>query len=78
MNLEYIKISKHNNLSEYLITMISTSKTVIPTDKLVFIGNYFNVTGPKNEYIPDNKISIIACNWSLFEKTLIDKYYRLN
>jgi len=58
--------------------MISTSKRIIPNKHLILIGKYVDITTPREEYIPANKISIIACNWSEFEKTMIDKYIRLN
>lgn len=58
--------------------MISTSKRIIPTKKLIFIGNYVDINRPKDEYIPENKISIPACNWSAFEKTMIDNYFIFN
>lgn len=58
--------------------MITTSKRIIPNKQLIFIGNYVDIPTPKEEYIPENKISIIACNWSEFEKRMIDKYLTLN
>lgn len=78
LELEYIQTSKAKGLPEYLITMISTSKRVIPLKKLIFVGNYNDLPTPKDEYVPENKISIIACQWSALEKTMIDKYLRLN
>jgi hypothetical protein len=76
--LEYIQTSRAEQVPEYLITMISTSKRVIPTKQLKLIGNYVDLPTPKDEYIPKDKISIVACNWSEFEKTMIDKYVILN
>ena len=78
LKLEYIQTSRAEGMSEYLIKMISTSKRVIPTKRLTFIGNYIDLPTPKDEYIPTDKISIVACNWSVFEKTMIDKYFKLN
>jgi len=76
--LEYIQTSRSEGLPKYLTTMISTSKRVIPTKELTFIGNYVDLPTPKDEYIPENKISIPACHWSAFEKTLIDDYLMFN
>lgn len=76
--LEYIQISKAEGIPEYLIKMISTSKRIIPNKQLILIGNHVDIPTPKEEYIPENKISIISCNWPVFEKTMIDKYLRLN
>lgn len=76
--LEYIQTSRAEGMPEYLIKMISTSKRVIPTKQLTFIGNYIDLPTLKDEYIPENKISIIACHWSAFEKTLIDDYIIFN
>lgn len=76
--LEYIQTSNSEGLPKYLTTMISTSKRVIPIKELTFIGNYIDVPTPKDEYIPENKISIPACHWSAFEKTLIDDYLMFN
>lgn len=78
LELEYIKVFKTEGISGYLIKMISTSKRIIPNKKLIFIGNYADIPRPKEEYIPEDKISITACHWSAFEKTIIDKYLRLN
>lgn len=78
INLEYVQTSRTNGLPEYLITMISTSKRVIPIKKLVFIANSSDMPTPKDEYVPKDKISIIACHWSEFEKTIIDKYLIFN
>lgn len=76
--LEYIQTSRSEGLPKYLTTMISTSKRVIPTKRLTFIGNYVDLPTPRDEYIPENKISIPACHWSAFEKTLIDDYLMFN
>lgn len=76
--LEYIQTARAEGMPEYLTTMISTSKRVIPTKRLTFIGNYIDLPTPKDEYIPADKISIVACNWSVFEKTLIDDYLMFN
>ncbi|MFX0549445.1 hypothetical protein ACOAKC_08910 [Hathewaya histolytica] len=78
LELEYIQTSRTEEMPEYLITMVSTSKRVIPTKKLSFIGNYVDLPTPKYEYIPEDKISLIACHWSTFEKTLIDDYLMFN
>lgn len=76
--LEYIQTSRAKGVPEYLTTMISSSKRVIPNKQLLFIGNYIDIPTPRDEYIPENKISIIACHWSAFEKTLIDDYLMFN
>lgn len=78
LKLEYIVTSKSEVKPKYLTTMISTSKRVIPNKKLIFVGNYSDLPTPKDEYIPEDKTSIIACHWSAFEKTLIDDYFSLN
>lgn len=80
-SLEYVQTwqKKINGIfvPEFLITMISTSRAIIPK-KLKFIANYQDVDLPNNEYIEKDKISIIACQWKVFEKTMIDKYCEFN
>jgi len=76
--LEYIQTSTYEGMPEYLIEMISTSKRIIPRKKLIFIGNYIDIPTPREEYIPEDKISITACHWSAFEKTIMDRYIGLN
>lgn len=79
--LEYVRIANKTTggtlKREYLLTMISTSKRVIPK-KLQYLANYQDVALPEDEYIPEDKISIFACHWKDLEKTLIDIYHMLN
>lgn len=76
--LEYIQTSRSTGVPEYLTTMITTSKRVISNKKLIFVGNFIDLPTPKDEYIPENKISIPPCHWGDFEKTIIDDYMLFN
>ena len=70
-------VDEYGFLPEYLLEMISTSKKVIPK-KLIFLGNYDKISPPKIEFIKHDKLSIPACRWQDFEKTLIERYYCFN
>lgn len=78
-NLEYVQTWQKKIdgtfFPEFLITMITTSKTMLPK-KLEFIANYQNVLLPENEYIEKDKLSIISCHWKVFETTIIGKYFK--
>lgn len=63
---------------EYRIQLLSTSKRVIPNKKLIYIGNFDNLSRPKDEFIVCDKVSTVTCNWSKFEETIIDKYLKFN
>jgi hypothetical protein len=74
--IKYV-VDENGLLKKYLLKMLSTSRGVIP-QKLRFIGNYVNISPPEMEFIPHEKISILACKWSDIEKTIIEKYLYYN
>ena len=77
-NSEFVKATCARGKPEYRIQMLSTSKRIISNEKLIFIGNFVNLSTPSDEYIINDKVSMASCNWSKFEKTIVDKYLRLN
>lgn len=60
-------------LRHYRTKLISTSKRVIPK-RLEYLGKLGNMTPPRGEFIPHDKLAISACSWKDLEKTLITKY----
>lgn len=75
---EFVKTTLARRKPEYRIQLLSTSRRVVPNDKLIFIGNFINLSTPDDEYIINDKVSIVTCNWSKFEETVIVKYLKLN
>ncbi len=76
-NSEFVKATCARGKPEYRIQMLSTSKRIISNEKLIFIGNFVNLSTPSDEYIINDKVSMASCNWSKFEKTIVDKYLNL-
>lgn len=60
-------------LPVYRVKLISTSSRIIPK-KLVWVGNFSDVSFPENEFVPGNKIEIPSVHWKDLEKTMIDSY----
>lgn len=60
-------------LPEFLVTLIITSKNVLQ-NKLIYLGNYKNISLPKIEFIPINKLNITSIMWKDLEKEIIKRY----
>jgi len=75
---EFVRTTLARRKPEYRMQLLSTSRKVIPTDKLIYVGNFSNLSTPEDEYIINDKVSIVTCNWSKFEETVINKYLKLN
>ncbi len=59
-------------LPEYRITLLNTSKKVIP-DKLIYLGNFADAVNPQNEFIPHVKANIPVVSWKQFDETFETK-----
>lgn len=64
-------------LPQYRLALINTSKRVIPKN-LVFVGNFRNIKPPKQEFVPQNELSIPSFLWKFFDKIMIDTYCGYN
>lgn len=62
------QVDEYGFLPEYRITLLNTSKRVIPSN-LIYLGNFLNVEPPKIEFIPHFKINISVVFWKHFEDT---------
>ena len=67
------KVDDYGYLPEYMMSMISTSKRVIPK-KLIYLGNFTNINSPYVEFIPHSKLNIYSCFWKDIEESIIDRY----
>lgn len=62
------QVDEYGFLPEYRITLIHTSKKVIPAN-LIYVGNFANAARPQKEFIPHVKVNIVAAAWKKFETT---------
>ena len=69
--IEY-KVDEFGFLPNYRVKLVHTSKRMIP-HKLQFLGNYQNVSAPKNEFVPHSKVNIRTVEWKRFERTFEDE-----
>ena len=58
-----------NELVLYRLKMLNTSKKVIPTNKLFYLGNLKDVEMPKNDLLKG-----YPCFWNEFEEYIISRY----
>ena len=59
----------------YVLSLINTSKRIIPKN-LVYIGNYQGIFSPKDEFVPENEVSIPGFLWKYFDKCMIDRFFQ--
>lgn len=59
-------------LPKYRITLLNTSKRVIP-QKLLYLGNFIEAAPPRPEFVPHSKVNIPAVNWKLYDETFETK-----
>ncbi len=64
-------------LPEFLVTIINTSKKGFE-DKMIYIGNYPNISLPAKEFIPLHELNIKTVFWKEFEKEMIEAYFGNN
>lgn len=65
-------VDEYGFLPQYRVTLINTSKRVIPK-KLIYVGNFANVIRPPKEFIPHLKVNISAVSWKRFDETFETK-----
>ena len=61
-------VDEYGYLPEYRITLLNTSKRVIPKN-LIYLGCFQGATPPKNEFIPHTKINISTISWEKYGET---------
>lgn len=71
------QLDEYGFLPEFRLSLISTSKKVIPK-KLNFVGNFSGATFPKKEYIPSIKVNLRSLWWKEFEDDMITQYFNHN
>ena len=71
------EVDEYGYLPEYMISIITTSKRVIPK-KLIYLGNYTDIKPPKPEFIPLTLMSLPTVTWKELEKKIIDRYFLYN
>ena len=62
------EVDEFGFLPEFRITLLNTSKKVIPTG-LVFFGNFQNTAAPKKEFVPHDRINVRVVFWKNFDDT---------
>lgn len=71
------QVDEYGFLPQYRVTLLNTSKNVIP-EKLVFLGNFANAVRPQKEFVPHLKANIVTVSWQqlndTFETILIKRY----
>lgn len=68
----HYKVDAYGYLPEYRITLLNTSKRVIPK-KLIYLGNYENAQRPQLEFIPHAKENLQVVAWKQFGETFETK-----
>ena len=69
-------VDEYGFLPQYRVTLLNTSKRVIPK-KLIYVGNFPNAVRPEKEFIPHSKINIGTVSWKRFEETFETKMIKL-
>lgn len=69
-------VDEYGFLPQYRVTLLNTSKRVIPK-KLIYAGNYVNTVCPQKEFIPHSKQNIVAVPWKQFDETFETKMIKL-
>ena len=73
--MEY-RVDEYGFLPQYRITLLNTSKNVIPS-KLIYVGNFANTHPPRKEFIPHSKANISHVFWEKFDETFETKMIKL-
>lgn len=71
------QLDAYGFLPEFRLSLISTSKRVIPK-KLSFVGNFSGAARPPKEYIPSYKLNLRTLWWKEFEDDMIIRYFGHN
>ena len=64
------EVDEYGYLPEYRLTLLNTSKRVIPK-KLIYVGNFPDAPRPQKEFIPHVKVNIGVIWWKHFDLSLI-------
>lgn len=76
-----LKSANIEPLEEYRFSLITTAQKDIP-ESLIYLGNFSNISPPKNEFIPQAHVNISAFRWNksgkTFEEHLLNKYRLYN
>lgn len=70
------EVDEYGLLPHFRITLLNTSKKVIPS-KLLYVGNFENAAPPPKEFIPHSKTNIATVSWKLFDETFESKMIKL-
>lgn len=70
------QVDEYGFLPEYRVTLLNTSKRVIPK-KLIYVGNFANAVLPEKEFIPHAKINIMDVAWKRFDETFETRMIKL-
>lgn len=66
------QVDEYGFLPQYRVTLLNTSKRVIPK-KLIYVGNLVNAVPPQKEFIPHSKENIVTVSWKQFDETFETK-----
>lgn len=61
----------------FRVGLLNTSQRAIPK-KLIYIGNFPDITPPDKEFIPKNELRITACAWKKIEEDIVERYFGYN
>ena len=62
------QVDEYGFLPQYRVTLLNTSKKVIPTT-LIYVGNFADAVPPQKEFVPHAKENIVPVSWKLFDET---------
>lgn len=68
---------EYGYLPIYRIKLLSTSKRVIPK-KLIYVGNFQNLTPPNKEFVMQEGLNIRAVDWKNVEEDILKRYFLYN
>lgn len=66
------EVDEYGYLPEYRLTLLNTSKRVIPKN-LIYVGNFPDAPRPQKEFIPHVKVNIGVIGWKHFDETFESK-----
>lgn len=73
---QFIRSTFARRKTEYQMLLLSTSKRIIPSKKLKYIGNYKKLDTPNDEYIVNDKLWLALLHWKDIETQLINRYLK--
>ena len=66
------QVDAYGFLPQYRVTLLNTSKKVIP-ESLIYVGSFPNAVPPQKEFIPHAKENIVTVSWKRFDETFETK-----